>query len=188
MRRAAEHTRNRPTSRNLGLERYGVHIVWVGMRKMMWSHLTSLIQGLLNLYGFPSAVRIHCGGSDIGHTETPCGLCTNQIKGTFVSLFIEILAGCPIIWFSILPRIKWRLSKTTTKMEKTRRGINRHVRSYFLNKNCYVIKYAYFDDKLPALFEPDGTHLSFIENDIFINALETFFKYPYTCIHVYPYN
>jgi hypothetical protein len=47
-----------------------------------------------------------------------------------------------------------------------------------------------FDDKLPALFDPDGTYLSFIGNDIFINAiqgaLETFFKYPY--IHVYPYN
>ena len=111
IRRAAEHTRNRPTGRNLELERYGVQIVWVGMSKMRWSHLTSLIQGLLNLYGFPSAVLVHCGGNDNGHTETPCGLLTYQIKVTFVSLFIEILPGCPIIWSSILPRIKWRLSK-----------------------------------------------------------------------------
>jgi hypothetical protein len=108
---------------------------------MRWNHLTSLIQGLLNVYGFPSAVLIHCGGNDIGHTETPCGLLTYQIKVTFVSSFIEILPGCPIIWSSILPRIKWRLSTITTKMEKkTRRRINRHVRSYFLNKNCYVIE------------------------------------------------
>jgi hypothetical protein len=53
-----------------------------------------------------------------------------------------------------------------------------------LNKNCYVIEYPGFDDKLPALFDPDGTRLSFIGNDIFINAiqgaLETFFKY-----HIY---
>jgi hypothetical protein len=152
---------------------------------MRWNHLTSLIQGLLNVYGFPSAVLIHCGGNDIGHTETPCGLLTYQIKVTFVSSFIEILPGCPIIWSSILPRIKWRLSTITTKMEKkTRRRINRHVRSYFLNKNCYVIEYPGFDDKLPALFDPDGTRLSFIGNDIFINAiqgaLETFFKY-----HIY---
>jgi hypothetical protein len=189
-RRAAEHTRNRPTGRNLGLERYGVQIVWVGMSKMRWSHLTSLIQGLLNLYGFPSAVLVHCGGNDIGHTEPPCDLLTYQIKVTFVSLFIEILPDCPIIWSSILPRIKWRLSKNTAKMEKTRKRINRHFRSYFLNKNCYVLKYPDFDDKLPALFDPDGTYLSFIGNDMFINAiqgaLETFFKYPY--IHVYPYN
>jgi hypothetical protein len=75
-------------------------------------------------------------------------------------------------------------------MEKIRRRINHHVRSYILNKNCYVIKYPDFDDKLPTLFDPDGTHLSFIGNHIFINAiqgaLETFVKYPY--IHVYPYN
>jgi hypothetical protein len=70
-----------------------------------------------------------CRGNDIGHTETPCGLLTYQIKVTFVSLFIEILPGCPIIWSSILPRIKWRLSKNTTKMEKTRRRINRHVKA-----------------------------------------------------------
>ena len=78
------------------------------------------MQGLLNLYGFPSAVLIHCGGNDIGHTETHCGLLTYQIKVTFVSLFIEILPGCPIILSSILPRIKWRLSENTTKMEKNK--------------------------------------------------------------------
>lgn len=142
------------------------------------------------MYGFPSAVLVHCGGNDIEHSETPCGLLTYQIKFTFLSLFNEILPGCHIIWSSILPRIKWPLSKDTTKMEKTRKRNNRHVRSYFLNKNCYVIKYPDFDDKLPALFDPDGTHLSFIGNDIFINAiqraLETFFKNLY--IHVYPYN
>ena len=155
---------------------------------MRWSHLTSMIQGLLNLYGFPSALLIHCGGNDIGHTETPCGLLTNQMKVTLVSMFIEILPGCPIIWSSILPRIKWRLSEKHNKNGKNKEA--NHVISYFLNTNCYVIKYPDFDDKLPALFDPDGTHLSYIGNDIFINAiqgtLETFFKYPY--IHVYPYN
>ena len=125
------------------------------------SHLTSLIQCMLNLYGSPSAVLIHCGGSDIGHTETPCGLLTYQIKVKLVPLFNEILPGCPIIWSSIVPRIKWRLSKNTTTMEKTRRRINRHVRSYFLNKKCYVIKYPDVDDKLPALFDPDGTNIVF---------------------------
>ena len=44
-------------------------------------------------------------GNDIGHTEAHCGLLTYQIKATFVSLFIEILPGCPIILSSILPRI-----------------------------------------------------------------------------------
>jgi hypothetical protein len=53
-------------------------------------------------------------------------------------------------------------NETNAKMEKTRKRINRHFRSYFLNKNCYVIKYPDFDDKLPALFDPDGTYLSFI--------------------------
>jgi hypothetical protein len=63
---------------------------------------------------------LYTGGNDIGHTETPCGLLTYQIKVTLVSLFIEILPGCPIIWSSILPRIKWRLSKKHNKNGKNK--------------------------------------------------------------------
>ena len=76
--------------------------------------------------------------------------------------------------------------KKHNKNGKNKEGNQPSCQILLLNKNCYVIKYPDFDDKLPALFDPDGTHLSFIGNDIFINALETFFKYPY--IHVYPYN
>jgi hypothetical protein len=101
------------------------------------SHLTSLIQCMLNLYGSPSAVLIHCGGSDIGHTETPCGLLTYQIKVTFVSLFIEILPGCPIIWSSILPRIKWRQGVSVCPISLPLQCISTALRKpYKFNKPC----------------------------------------------------
>ena len=74
-------------------------------------------------------------------------------------------------------------------MDRTRRRINRFARSHLLKRNCYIIQYPDFEDRLPALFNDDGVHLSFIGKDIFINtlqgALETFFANPH--IHVYPH-
>jgi hypothetical protein len=39
---AFEHTNNRQAGANLGLEKYGVQLVWVGMRGMKWENVTDL--------------------------------------------------------------------------------------------------------------------------------------------------
>ena len=160
------------------------------MNGMRWENLLPLIQGLFNCYGYPYAVLIHCGGNDIGNHKSPCGLLVYEMKVTFATLLFQILPGCSIIFSSILPRLSWRFSSSIIKMERTRKRINRFIRSHLLKRNCYIIKHPDFDDMLPALFAGDQVHLSYIGNDIFINtlqgALETFFTCPY--IHVYPYN
>jgi len=157
------------------------------MRGMKWENLTSIILGAFNCYGMPFAVIIHCGGNDIGGQNTPCGYLMYQMKVTFASIIIELLPSCPIIWSSILPRLRWRNSSNNVKMENTRKRINRYVRSYLLKRDCYVINYPDFEDKLPGLFK-DDVHLSFIGYDIFINnlqgALETFLTYPN--VNTYP--
>ena len=71
--------------------------------------------------------------------EVPSGLLLNNIKQTLSSLLDEILPGIPIIWSSILPRLTWRHSRKTKKMENTRKRINRAMRSYLLKRNCYII-------------------------------------------------
>lgn len=185
---AFEHTSNRPTGANLGLEKYGVQLVWVGMRGMKWENLMSLISGLLNCYGLPHAIMIHCGGNDIGNSKTPCGLLIHQMKVAFAHILFE-LPGTAIIWSNIMPRLKWRTSPNVVKMNRTRKRVNRFARSHLLRHNCYILKHPDFDDMIPSLFA-DGVHLSLIGNDIFINsiqgALETFFSNPHT--HIYPHD
>ena len=186
IRRACEHTQNRPTGSNLRLEDYGCRIVWIHMNGMRWHDILNTIQGMIPVHGYPSAIIIHCGGNDIG--DVPLGLLLYNIKQTFLSLIVEILPGIPIIWSSILPRITWRYSNNSKKMERTRKRVNRLVRSFLLKRNCYVIKYPDFDDKLQSLFANDGVHLSFIGLDMFINtiqgALETFIANPW--YHTFP--
>ena len=100
---AFEHTSNRPTGANLGLEKYGVQLVWVGMRGMKWENLMSLISGLLNCYGLPHAIMIHCGGNDIGNSKTACGLLIHQMKVAFAHILFE-LPGTAIILSSTIYR------------------------------------------------------------------------------------
>ena len=56
---------------------------------MKWENLMSLISGLLNCYGLPHAIMIHCGGgggggNDIGNSKTLCGLLIHQMYSSFV--------------------------------------------------------------------------------------------------------
>ena len=65
-------------------------------------------------------------------------------------------------------------------MEKTRKRVNRAVRSFLLEQLGYVIKHPDFEDKYSGLFAKDGVHLSVIGYGIFIStlqgALDTFFS------------
>lgn len=186
IKRACDHTQRRPTGYNLRLENYGCRVVWIHMNGMKWHDVLNTVKGMLLVHGYPSAIIIHCGGNDIG--DVPLGLLLYNIKQTLSALIYEILPGIPLIWSSILPRLSWRHSPKSNKMEHTRKRINRAIRSFLLKRNCYIIKYPDFDDKLRSLFDNDGVHLSFIGNDLFINAIqgamETFIDNPW--YHVYP--
>jgi lysophospholipase L1-like esterase len=172
------HTLNRHTGANLGMEKFGYSITWIGMGGMKLKHLIHIILGMVNLSGIPDIILIHCGANDVG--EEPSGKLMYDMKVAFSSLKIEILPGCSIIFSEMLPRRTCRSSNSTHKMEKTRKRVNRGARSCLLKQLGYVIKHPDFEDKYNGLFAKDGVHLSFIGYDIFINtlqgALETFFS------------
>jgi hypothetical protein len=184
--RAHQHSENRPTGCNLGLDNYNCLVRWVGMPGMKWSNVVSLVHGSINLRGIPKAVP-HCGGNDIG--DVPCGAQFHQMKFT-ITILSRMLPGCSVIWSRILPRRSWWYSNNDRAMEITRKRINRGIRSYILKYGGYVVKYPDFDDRHPGVFLDDGVHLSFIGNNIFLNqlqsAFETFIKCPY-CF-VFPYD
>lgn len=93
-----------------------------------------------------------------------------------------MLPGTMMVYSNILPRRTWRYSNNTDAMERTRKRLNRGLRTYLLQNNGYAIAHPDFDDSYSALYNHDGVHLSFIANDIFINtiqeALFQFLRYP----------
>ena len=164
----------------MGFEKYGLSVLWVGMPGMQWYSLVSIVHSLINAVGIPKAVIIHCGGNDLGCT--PNG---NLLFHLRFALYVvmKMLPGCFVIYSSILPRSNWRFSDNVDAMEKTRKRVNRGVRSFLLNNNGFYIHHSDLDDGHEALLSSDGVHLSFLGNDIFINALqsalEQFILYPH---------
>ena len=57
-------------------------------------------------------------------------------------------------------------------MDDIRKRLNRGMRSYLLQHNGSYIPHDDFDDCHDALYAHDGVHLSFLGQDIFINALQ----------------
>ncbi|XP_071173895.1 uncharacterized protein [Mytilus edulis] len=170
IKRASDHTENRPTGTNLGFDKKGYNIIWLGLSGMKWFNVDRTIDATFSWRGVPSILIIHCGGNDL------VNCCNGELLFHMRSTFHYLKCTMPntlIIWSFILPRLSWRGALNNDKIEKSRRRINRGVRSYISKIGCKTIKHLDFEDKHQALFAADGVHLSFLGNDIFINTIQT---------------
>ena len=52
------------------LNRYGLNVMCAGMPNMRWSSIVPVVQSMVNCFGLPKAVIIHCGRNDIGCMST----------------------------------------------------------------------------------------------------------------------
>jgi hypothetical protein len=75
------HTQNRPMGLNLGFNENDYKLVWAGMSRMSSYCVVSLVHSMVNCFGLPYAVLIHCGGNDIG--IEPCGKLLFDMKFVF---------------------------------------------------------------------------------------------------------
>ena len=155
---------------NLGFNEKDYKLVWAGMSGMSRYCVVSLLHSMVNYFGLPYAVLIHCGGNDIG--IEPCGKLLFDMKFMFF-VISQMLPGSKIMFSSILPRLSWRYSEDLKAMDDTRKRLNRGLKSYLKKLRYYTIVYADFEDKHPSLFANDGIHLSFIGNDMFMHAMQS---------------
>jgi hypothetical protein len=82
-------------------------------------------------------------------------------------------------------RCYWHVAKGDGKIiEKIRKRVNCAVNNFIKNEGHYVIKHPNIRASETELYRFDGTHLSDIGNDIYLNnlqgALETFIRSPNT--------
>ena len=86
-----------------------------------------------------------------------------------------------IIWSDILPRRYWHYGDNHGTIEGTRKRVNIAVRKVVKEEitNGYVISHPNITEKERTLYRNDGTDLSDVVNDVFLNnvqaALESFF-------------
>jgi hypothetical protein len=180
-----KNIKSRFTGHNLGLQVLGYSVLWAGISGMRWDELVSIVHSMTNCFEIPKMVLMHCGGNDIGIDH--CGKLLFHLKFA-VYVISKMLPGSMIAYSNMLPRRAWRYSKNTDAMERTRKRLNRGLRTYLLQNNSYAIAHPDFDDSYSVLYDDDCVHLLFIGKDIFITtiqeALFQFLRYP-NC-NVYP--
>jgi hypothetical protein len=62
---ASKHTQNRATGRDLGLDKQGYNVIWVGHQGMLWYMVDNVINIMLSWRRPPAIFLIHCGGNDL---------------------------------------------------------------------------------------------------------------------------
>lgn len=184
IKRACDHTIQRPTGRHLGLDKRGFNVVWIGHPGMKWDSVKHLLYSMLTVKGHPYAIVIHCGGNDI--VDNYNGSLLFQIRNDL--WYLRTVMPCTLlIWSYILPRLFWLRGNDHDKVDKSRRRLNRGVRSFIVKFGGKAIQHLDFDDHHVSLFNKDNVHLSFIGSDIFLNAIqsgiELFITNPYRTIY-----
>ncbi|CAG2227242.1 unnamed protein product [Mytilus edulis] len=122
VKKASEHTQTRATGIDLGLEKLGYSIVWIGHSGMLWHMVPSIITALLNWRSQPSIILIHCGGNDLCNIQN--GKLLYNIKDTLRQL-MSSLPNTTVIWSYILPRRIWMNAMNKKAIERARARVNR---------------------------------------------------------------
>ena len=122
---------------NLGFNEKDYKLVWAGMSGMSSYCVVSLLHSMVNCFGLPYAVLIHCGGNDIG--IEPCGKLLFDMKFMFF-VISQMLPGSKIMFSSILPRLSWRYSEDLKAMDDTRKMLKQRFNVVF--KKIKILYYS----------------------------------------------
>lgn len=136
---------------------------------MKWEQLLGRISLDVRNFPRPQYVVIQLGSNDL--VSKPSGVLRWEIKMDLLSL-AGLLPQATLIWSCMLPRLFWYGARSQHAIDKARKRINSDISNYLQKLNGKVIKQTDFSDKEVGLFRFDGTHLSDIGNDIYLNTLQ----------------
>lgn len=166
-------------------DRLNTNIWWHGRSGLVLAKLKNQINIMFKYEDQPQLIIVHIAGNDLGKTGV------GRLQGLIKQFFVWLWDKCPgtlVAWSQILPRTEWRYSKNAEAMNRARCRINSTVAKYvIMNGGCYL---HYPDIKGNKTFLRDGTHLTPLGNEIFLNtiqgAIETFL-FAFNIGSSYPY-
>lgn len=85
---------------------------------------------------------------------------------------LALYSSLKIVWSEILPRRYWHFADDQSAAEKTRKRINMAVKKIMFEQHGYVISHPNIREKERSLFRHDGTHLSDVGNDLYLQNIQ----------------
>jgi hypothetical protein len=145
---------------------------------MRWGEFNKFIDLTLRKSPPPSFIIIQLGSNDLGLTKS--WQLFTDIECDLLRLR-TLLPDVRIIWSDMLQRRYWHNATDGKAMERVRKRVNFLVRNLVLSFGGCVIHHCNIRAREINLFRCDGTHLSNLGIDIYLNniqgALERFLSF-----------
>lgn len=159
-----------------GLQHRRVEIRWKGIRGMSWYALTATVEDEIKFIPPPNLLVIQLGSNDLGKKKG-CEL-INDMKRDLLRLHL-LLPNTKIVWSDILMRRYWHVAEKDGKViENMRLRVNSAIRTFIRKEGHCILRHPNIRSNELRLYRADGTHLTDLGNDIYLNnlqgALETF--------------
>ena len=153
----------------MGLQGYKIH--WYGTRGMLWKSLVPTVENYLCSYPRPQVLIIQLGSNDLGIMKSKELI--ENIRLDILRLRI-LLPDIYLVWSEILPRRYWHFADNQADMDQTRKRVNVAVKAIFTNQidHGFVIRHPNIRFQERNLYRYDGTHLSDVGNDIYLNNIQ----------------
>lgn len=159
----------RPGGKHLTLQDKNINILWFGVRGMRWKDFDPLFDNKLKSNPPPDYLVVHLGSNDLGIL---CGVeLIHTVKCSLLRCKV-LVPGLTIIWSDMLPRLYWHNAKSASKVDATRKAVNRAVKQFLRREGGLVIRHPTITFAQKQLFRYDGTHLNDLGNAAFLNSLQ----------------
>ena len=171
---AAVEAGKRNGGKQLGFKTEKLEIHWVGKQGLKFQTLDNFIDQKRGILPTPDYILIHCGANDLTHTDiTGKGLSEN-IKCSLLR-YKALFRNMTLIWSSMLQRRYWHHAplNTGSLIDQKRKRVNLAIKSFIKDNGGKVISHDHnIKAKELSLYRYDGTHLSDLGNQVFLNNIQ----------------
>ncbi|CAG2186967.1 unnamed protein product [Mytilus edulis] len=158
---------------NIGLQSRGVYIRWFGKRGMLWNDFNAKVLHAVEKFSPPAMIVIQLGSNDLVKVKT-LELIQN-IERDILRLHL-LLPNTRIVWSEMLMRRYWHGATDGKAIERSRKRVNSAINNYVLNDGHCVIQHPNIRAQELNLYRYDGTHLSDIGYNIYLNNIQGVLK------------
>lgn len=161
---------NRTGGEHLGLNSKHFLIKWFGKRGMKWEELIPKIEQNIASLPPPTILVIQLGSNDLGIKKS--FELIDDIKTDLLRIMM-LLPDTKIVWSDILMRRYWHNAVDGKSIEIARKRVNLEIKNFISEQNShFVVHHPNIRAREKTLFRFDGTHLSDVGNDIYLNNIQ----------------
>ena len=157
------------------MERLAIKIWWQGYSGMKLRNLEPKLRTISSFEEALDIIVLHCGGNDLGQHIIGD---LRELAKSQLQYAATLFPTTKIIWSQILPRSNWRYSENLKAMDRVRIRLNNAAATETVRLGGGYAKYPELKLSCSQLSAKDGTHLSPLGKEVFLNtlqgALETF--------------